>query len=141
VSRRLPPMERVVALEWGGEARAYPFSELRKVGLVNGSGGGQPFVIAFRPGTRSALDGAEIAASRDVGTAVVYGRQVGGRTLTFAWQGGKLVDRETGSRWSFMGEAVAGPLKGKRLPPLVHAQHFAFAWLAFRPDATIWRAP
>ena len=34
-------------------------------------------------------------------------------------------------------EAVAGPLKGKRLPSLDSGVHFAFAWLAFNPDSEI----
>jgi len=51
------------------------------------------------------------------------------------------VDRETGSQWNILGQAIAGPLRGKQLKPVVHAQHFAFAWLAFRPESKIWRGP
>ena len=51
------------------------------------------------------------------------------------------MDRETGSRWNVLGRAVAGPLKGKQLEGVPHAQHFAFAWLAFRPQSLIWKAP
>jgi hypothetical protein len=141
VSKRLPAMERVVAVEFGKDVRAYPFTELRKVGVLNQSVGEEDFVIFFRGGTRSALDGRDIATSRDVGTAVVYSRRVGKRRLTFERKGDTLVDKETGSRWNLVGEGVSGPLKGQRLTPLVHAQHFAFAWLAFRPDSVIWKAP
>ena len=138
---RLHPVERVVALELGGEARAYPYRRLEQAGAVNDRLGGRDVVVLYRRGTRSALDGHAIAQSRDVGTGVVYERTVEGRTLTFAWEGEALVDRETGSRWSLLGEAVAGPLAGRRLTPVPHGNHFAFAWLAFRPHSQIYAEP
>lgn len=141
VDRRLPPMERVIALESGELAKAYPFSALRSVGVVNDEFAGKSYVIIFREGTRSALGKSSMADSRDVGTGAVYLREVGGRRLTFERKGGGVVDRETGSRWNLLGRAVAGPLRGKQLEAVVHAQHFAFAWLAFRPKSEIWHAP
>ena len=141
VDQRLPPMERVIAIEVGKLAKAYPFEKLRKVGVVNDELGGKSFVILFRSGTRSALDGPSIAASRNVGTGTVFLREIGGKRLTFERKGGKLVDRQTGSEWNILGHSVSGPLRGKRLQPIVHAQHFAFAWLAFRPESTIWEGP
>lgn len=37
---RLPPKARVITLERGGEAAAYPFGELAKTGVVNDDVGG-----------------------------------------------------------------------------------------------------
>jgi hypothetical protein len=37
--------------------------------------------------------------------------------------------------------ATNGPLAGSRLTPVVHGDHFWFAWAAFFPDPKIWRAP
>ncbi|HEX9843473.1 MAG TPA: DUF3179 domain-containing (seleno)protein, partial [bacterium] len=82
-----------------------------------------------------------IATSRDVGTGAVFERAVQGRTLTFELREGALLDRETGTRWSLLGRALDGPLQGQRLAPVVHGNHFAFAWLAFRPQSAIYRAP
>ncbi|MEE8555259.1 MAG: DUF3179 domain-containing (seleno)protein, partial [bacterium] len=79
-----------------------------------------------------------IAASRDVGAVGVFRRELEGRVLSFRRVEGGFEDRETGSRWNLLGRAVAGPLQGKRLEPIVHANHFAFAWFAFRPDSTLW---
>lgn len=138
---RLPAMERVVALELGGEAKAYPYGELAKVGAVNDRVGGLDVVVLHRSGTRSALDGHAIATSRDVGTGAVFERAVQGRTLSFELREGALLDRETGTRWSLLGQALDGPLQGQRLVPVVHGNHFAFAWLAFRPQSTIYHAP
>ena len=37
--------------------------------------------------------------------------------------------------------APAGPLANSQLDPLVHGDHFWFAWAAFEPATTIWTAP
>jgi hypothetical protein len=34
--------------------------------------------------------------------------------------------------------AVDGPLSGRQLQPVVHADHFWFAWAAFVPQTRIW---
>jgi hypothetical protein len=39
------------------------------------------------------------------------------------------------------GLATAGPLKGTQLDPVVHGDHFWFAWAAFAPGTRIWMAP
>ncbi|MFQ5935910.1 MAG: DUF3179 domain-containing (seleno)protein, partial [Acidiferrobacterales bacterium] len=46
---------------------------------------------------------------------------------------------QTGSTWNILGEAVDGPLTGKKLTPIVHANHFWFAWAAFKPDTEIYK--
>jgi Protein of unknown function (DUF3179) len=148
---RLRPMERVLAVEREGAARAWPYAQLRRVGVVNDRLGDLELVLIFAPGTRSALDRNVLADSREVGTAVVYDRRVQGRTLTFQRGGapagaesdsvGFVSDRETGTRWSLLGEAVQGPLRGEHLTPVPHSSPFAFAWLAFRPESTVYRAP
>ena len=58
--------------------------------------------------------------------------------LEFALRDGTIVDRQTGSLWNLLGQAVAGPLAGARLQPAAGGVHFAFAWLAFNPDSEIW---
>ena len=135
---RLPPMERVVALELGGEARAYSYARLAELGVVHDTLGGVPLAIFHRAGTRSALDGAEIADSRDVGAAAVFVAERSGRRLTFEQVPEGFRDRETGSRWNLLGMAVEGTLKGERLKPVAHANPFAFAWFAFRPESGLW---
>ncbi|MBA2363418.1 MAG: DUF3179 domain-containing protein [Chloroflexia bacterium] len=135
---RLPPKERVVTISLSGEDAAYPFSILAKERVITDSVGGQPIVVVYQPGTASALDASSIAASRDVGAAGVYRPEVDGRRLTFSWQESGFVDAETGSRWTVLGRAIDGPLAGKALEPVVHANHFWFAWAAFKPDTRIY---
>lgn len=65
---RLPPMERVVALEGPGGPVAYTFSVLKQLRVIQEAG----IVVFYRPGTASALDQSRIATSKDVGAAAVY---------------------------------------------------------------------
>lgn len=138
---RLPPKERVVTFERGDESVAYPFTELEQANVVNDDVGGEPVVVFWHSGTRSALDARSIAQARDVGAATVYERVVDGQTLTFEWMGETFRDIETGSEWSLLGEAVAGELLGETLTPVVHDNTLWFAWAAFRPDTRIYEVP
>ena len=140
VDGRLPAMERVLAVELGGQARAYPFRELavRAPTAVNDTMGGQDVVVFFERGTSSALDTESIAGGRDVGATGLFSPELEGRQLSFEVRGGSFVDRETGSRWDLLGRAIAGPLEGQALEPIQHIDTFWFAWAAFRPDTEIW---
>jgi Protein of unknown function (DUF3179) len=61
-----------------------------------------------------------------------------GRALTFTRAGAQLIDAETGSRWDLLGRAVAGPLAGMQLEPVVAVNHLWFSWAAFRPETRIY---
>lgn len=135
---RLPPIERVVGIEMDGEAVAYPFSHLQEARVVNDQVAGQPIVVFWQPGVKSSLDAGDMADSRDIGSAAVYGRQAEDQVLTFEPAGDKgFRDQETGTSWNLLGEAVEGPLEGTRLEKIVHGQHFWFAWAAFLPETEV----
>ncbi len=136
---RLPPKERVVTVSLGGEDVAFPFSTLAVQRVISDTVGGQPVVVFWQGGTASALDQSEIAGSRDVGASGVYKPEVDGRHLTFRWQNDTFVDTETGSHWTLLGQAAAGPLQGKQLEAVIHANHFWFAWAAFKPATRVVR--
>jgi len=143
VDGRLAPKERVVTVGSGSEAVAFPYTELRKVGVASATVGGDEIVVFWTPGAASALDNSIIDGSRDIGSTGVFRRAVDGRQLTFARDGGEdapIRDSETGSTWSVAGVAIDGKLKGSRLEPVVHGDHFWFAWAAFSPQTTIWTA-
>ena len=74
---RLPPKERVVFIERGGEQVVVPFSALVDARSVEVEVGGQELEVIWRPGTRSALDSGSIRSGRDVGTALVRSRETG----------------------------------------------------------------
>jgi hypothetical protein len=140
---RLSPKERVVTVGEGTEAVAVPYSEIRTVGAARITVGGDELVVFWTPGTASALNGPNIDESKDIGATGVFRPLLDGRRLTFAREGGEdapIRDEETGSTWSILGIAVDGELEGSRLEPVVHADHFWFAWAAFAPETTIWTA-
>jgi len=134
---RLVATERVAAVTVGDKAVAFPFAFLEEAGVVHHTVEGKDLVIFFKPGARSALDQRSIASSREVGSTGIFLRTLGDRTLTFAAEGDGFVDKETGTRWNIFGQGVAGTLAGSQLTPVVHANHFWFAWAAFRPDTTV----
>jgi Protein of unknown function (DUF3179) len=135
----LPPMARVITVDSGGEAVAYPYDVLRRARVVNDSVGGKPVVVLWEPGTASALDEDAVAAGRDVGSAGVFSRTLDGRTLTFRSEGDRIVDEQTGSEWSPLGRALEGELTGQQLERIVSIDHFWFSWAAFRPDTRVYK--
>ncbi len=135
---KLPPMARVLTVDLNGEAVAYPYQALEEQRVVNDTVGGQPIVVLWQPGTASPLDSAVVGAGRDVGTADAFFRTLDGQVLTFVFRDGRILDEETSSEWTVLGEAVDGPLAGKRLERAVAINHFWFSWAAFRPETRVY---
>ncbi len=92
-----------------------------------------------------ALEGHPIVVflSEDLATARILDRSIGKRSLTFALtQGDLLSDDETGSVWDPMtGEALSGPMKGKRLNSYVSTYSLWFAWKKYRSESELVGAP
>ena len=138
---RLQPKERVAAVSIGEANVAFPFEVLAEERVVNYRIGGQDIAVFYEPGARSALDASVIASAREVGATGVFDPVVDGTKLTFAFVsdgGGAIIDEETGSTWSILGEAVGGPLEGTKLGRIIHQDHFWFAWAAFHPDTIVY---
>lgn len=144
VKEGLPPMARVVGVEAGDAARAYALQTVRERRVLNDTLGGTPVAVFWRKGAASAVDRAQIAASKDIGQTGAFRRTLGERTLTFrpteSSESGAFRDEETGSTWNVLGEAVGGPLEGKSLAPLVHHDTFWFVWSAFDDAADLYAA-
>lgn len=122
----------------GKRAAVVAFSRLRRRPVAEVEVKGQQLVVLFAPGVRSALDEPQISASRDVGTAGAFARELDGREMKLVPAGdGRFRDRATGSVFDVSGRAIAGSLKGRLLRPAVHDLSFWFAVAAFRPDARI----
>jgi hypothetical protein len=138
LSDKLPPLARILKVERDGEAVAYPYSVLSEVHVANDQVAGQPIVVLWTPGKASALDTSRIPEGRDVGTALSFSREIDGQVLTFAWEDGRITDRETGTEWNGLGEAVAGPLEGQRLESVVGVNYFWFSWVVYRPDTRVY---
>lgn len=134
---RLPAMERVLGTSVGEVHRLYPFSALQEYPVINDELNGVPVLVLSRQGMLSALDATAIRNSRTVGAATAFDRRLEQRVLNFEVRNGNIMDRETGSTWALSGRAVTGPLAGQRLSQIDGGVHFAFAWLAFRPESEI----
>lgn len=139
ISDRLPAMERVLALRNDKSTLLFALSTLTEQPLINTSFGDQPVAVFAFSTVASALDKQSIASSRKIPAAAVYQAEVDGRALTFEIKNGAAVDRETNSSWNIFGVAESGELVGKKLQQLDGGVHFAFAWLAFDPDADIFK--
>lgn len=137
IDSRLRPMERVVAISINEEDVAYAFRGLERARVVMDTVGGRSIVVMHAPGTVSALDRGDIAESRDIGASGVYDPAVDGRPLRFRASGEAIIDEETGSQWSVLGRATAGPLAGRQLEPVVHGNHFWFSIAAFKPNVQV----
>jgi len=129
--RRLATKELVVGLVEEDGQRAYSLGDLKLAPVLNDSFLGRPIVVTMLPGSTS---------------AAVFDRRLDGRTLFFEespaqGEGPKLMsDQETGSTWRVTtGEAVAGPLAGRRLTRLPSHVSFWFAWTDFYPNTELYR--
>ena len=136
---RLLPKERVAALTIGDVAAAFPFSVLDQERVVNYTVNGTELTVFFKPGTRSALGDLLIGDAAEIGATGIFEAVLDGRKLTFRSEGDGFIDNETESTWSILGQATAGPLTGSALTPIVHGNHFWFAWGAFQPETMIYQ--
>ena len=134
---RLAAMERVIAVSFGDTDVAYPLKLLANEGVINDTQDGQDLVLFHTGGTASALDKPLILMGTDVGATGVFDPNLNGEKLTFSKDGATIMDEQTGSSWNILGQAIEGPLAGESLAPLVHGDHFWFAWAAFQPDTII----
>lgn len=144
LDERLSPKERILGVEIGDEVIAFPFARLRQAQVINTEIGGEPVVVFWKPGTRSALDEEVIAESHDPGSAAAFSRRLGDRILEFEAAGDFFRDTETGTLWTLLGVADTGPLAetseldGHRLTPVRADNALWFLWAAFNPTTEIW---
>ena len=121
--------DEVISVTLGGETRAYPLRILVWHEVVNDELGGQPIAVTYCP---------------LCGTAVVFSRTVGDRTLELGVSGllfqsdVLLYDRQTESLWSQLEMAsVAGPLVNSTLTWLPSQQLSWSAWLEKYPESKV----
>lgn len=111
------PLERLLCLDAGPGALARG----ERVEHLPGA------VLLRDPATASPHRAAHGGPGPALGSAAAFRPQLDGRALTFETDGSWIRDRETGSRWNPLGEAVEGPLAGRRLEPLPQVASLRFA--------------
>lgn len=134
---RLQAKVRVVGIRDGEDAVAVQLEPLLEQGVVEVRLGAQNLVVWAKAGTASALDTGEIADGRDVGTTGAFVAEVDGERLGFERKGEVFRDKQTGSSWNVLGEAIHGPLAGTQLRRVSHVDTFWFAWAAFLPETKV----
>ena len=136
---RLLSKESVAAIDSGDVSAAFPLPVLETELVVNYPINEPDVAVFFKPGTVSALDKTLIVDSKDIGATGVFDAYLDGETLTFSLKDGNFVYDQTGATWNILGEALEGEMAGKSLTPIVHGDHFWFAWGAFNPETLIYR--
>ncbi len=128
--QRLSAKANVIGVELNGLAKAYPRELVEKLQLINDQLGKEYILVVRDPAS---------------GKVRIFKRHVPAlkKVLEFELRDGKLVDKKTGSVWSFTGEALEGQLKAKniKLEELVGVPSFWFAWLAFHPQTELFSEP
>ncbi|MBK8659874.1 MAG: DUF3179 domain-containing protein [Bacteroidetes bacterium] len=135
---RLPPQEHVLDIRLEGHDRIYPFHALAKAQVVNETVGETPIVIFYHQETVTVLDKDDLSKSKRVGSATVFESKLNGVSYSFHKAGDYFIDDRTKSMWDITGLCREGQLKGQQLTLVPHSHHFAFAYLAFYPDAEIY---
>lgn len=129
----LAAKEMVLGLRHGKAAKAYPFQRMPARAIINDELADLPLLVLYDETNH---------------TAIPYNRRVGEQVLTFARAENdadalptlpiSLRDRETGTRWNMLGQAVSGPLTGMQLQQLPAYNAMYFAWSAYWPQTTLW---
>ena len=126
---RLPPKDLVLGYIFGGRAKGYPFRILLETPVLNDTFADRDLLVVFDERSQ---------------TGQIFRRTVDGQSLTFGLvtlaDGDVIVrDRETGSTWSGLsGEAIDGPLAGRKLQPLPTFYAFWFSWTDFFTEAELY---
>lgn len=123
----------VLGVAVGEEARAYPVHVMDYHQIVNDEVGGTPVLVSYDP---------------LAGVPRAFDARVDGKRLRFGVSGllynhnFLLYDRETESLWlQFTGEAISGPLAGRKLAPLRVRQERYSTWLSRHPKTRVLERP
>ena len=119
IDKRLEPKELILGLVFDDEKKAYAYNQLGWK-VINDKVGNENIVIYTRPKLTSA-----------------FFSELDGKILEFEMINNTIFDKKTKSEWDFLGQAVEGSLKGKKLQstPVVNA--FWFGWVAEYPDTLL----
>lgn len=138
---RLDMFERIlgVSVPIGGATgkaaalhRAYTFKALQaSSGAVEDRIGDEPVTVLFDPKTVSA-----VAVSPKIDGSIHHFEAIKAANGDLAF-----IDKETGTHWTIEGHAVSGPLSGHDLARLNSFHGEWYAWAAFFPDTSLYRAP
>lgn len=126
---KIKPEARVMGVFRNGVAKAYPILVMNWHEIVNDKFGDEPIAITYCP---------------LCGTGMAFESRVDDKVLKFGVSGllynsdVLLYDRQTESLWSqLMVQSVAGPMKSKRLTPVVVAHTSFKDWQSRHPNTLV----
>jgi len=115
-----------IVVDLGGEAAAYPVSDLRTGGVVNDVVAGLEIAVVVDPG--------------DSRRWAVFSRRLDGEVVTLSVRGQALVDERTGTAWDpVRGLAREGSLAGEVLALLPGITSFPGDFDTFWPEGRVWQ--
>ena len=139
VDSRLAPMIRVATISIDNKNKAYSYSKMKEINLLNDSFENQELILFYKENVTSALDKEEIAQSKYSGTVLIYDSKLNDEILEFYYKENSFYDKQTNSKWNIFGKAIEGKLKGEQLKPIKHGSHFWFAWVVFKPETVVFK--
>lgn len=124
---RFRAKETVLGVQIEDAFKAYPFSNLGEIAVINDEINGEPVLVIFESKSQIAS-----AFSRKInGDILVFEKiNVDGTTM--------IQDENTGSLWNFAGRAIEGEMKEAQLTKLNYQNAFWFAWVDFHPDTLVY---
>jgi len=124
IDKRLGLKEIVVGLDSGGQYKTYLLHQIESKKVINDKINNKPIAL-FSLYPRMVR---------------LYNPLIEGQTLDFQYNASanKIIDRQTGSEWTFDGVGVSGQIKGKNLTRLPFDEGFWFEWAAFHPQTIIY---
>jgi len=131
--RGLGPLEPVISVEVGEDARAYPLRILLWHEIVNDRVGDTPLLVSYCP-----LCNSGVVFERLVDTPGGRKKLVFGNTGRIRHYDMVMYDLMTGSWWQqFTGEAIVGELTGVKLKPLASKVESFERFLKDHPDGRV----
>lgn len=113
----------VIGVTVAGQAKAYPYHVVASRTLVEDRIGEIPILVWAHDDDYR-----------------VFLRRVGEDVLHFEWREGRLVDKETGSRWDAqLGVAREGEYAGQALQQIPSFSSFPSSWKDFHPEGEIYQ--
>jgi len=119
VDKRLSPKELIIGVNLNNEKKAYPINQLGWE-VINDKVGNEDIVVFTKPKLTS-----------------VFFAELDDDVLEFELIDSKIFDKNTHSEWDFLGQAVSGSLKGKKLRAAPIAYAFWFGWVVEYPDTKL----
>lgn len=124
MDKTMHPKQRIIGITWKEDAAAAVVHEaVKKEKAVYMDRGLDPVVALY---------------DQRLDAVRVFFAFADGRPLEFITVHGEIVDKQTRSRWSHMGVAYEGRLRGMRLERVATYETMWFAWKAFHPYSEVW---